>query len=73
MPCPINEKQAEFLALRMIKFTCLEKAKGGAYHLEDILSEEIIAASNNEGFTVQAKQEHHRQCEANRAFSHYRK
>lgn len=59
------------MALRMMKFTCKEKAKHGAYRLEGILSDEIIAASKNEGFTIQAKQEHHRQCEANRAFSHY--
>lgn len=61
------------MALKMIRETCREKAKNNAYRLEDILCEEIIAASKNEGFTVQAKQEHHRQCEANRAFSHYRK
>ena len=56
----------------MMREVCRQKAKGGETHLADILATELLAASKNEGLTIQAKQELHKQCEANRAFAHYR-
>lgn len=73
MPFPVVEVEAEFRAIKMMKLVCREKARHGAYLLHEILAQELLAASKNEGFTIQAKQEHHKLCEANRAFSHYRK
>ena len=35
------------------------------------LTEEIIAASNNEGVAIKKKQDMHRMAEANRAFAHF--
>lgn len=58
--------------MKMMKLVCREKTKKGSTHFEQILANEFIAASNNEGFTIQAKQELHKQCEANRAYAHYR-
>ncbi|KAE9547346.1 hypothetical protein FO519_009445 [Halicephalobus sp. NKZ332] len=72
VPFPIEESEAEFRAMKMMREVCRQKAKGGETHLADILATELLAASKNEGLTIQAKQELHKQCEANRAFAHYR-
>lgn len=73
MPFPVVEKEAEFRAIKMMKLVCREKSKHGNFFFRNILTQELLDASNNEGFTIMAKQEHHKLCEANRAFSHYRK
>uniref|UniRef100_A0AC34R681 Ribosomal protein S7 domain-containing protein n=1 Tax=Panagrolaimus sp. JU765 TaxID=591449 RepID=A0AC34R681_9BILA len=72
VPFPIEEAEAEFRAMKMMRDICRQKTKGGHTHLKDILATELLAASQNEGLTIQAKQELHKQCEANRAFAHYR-
>ncbi|KAI1726498.1 ribosomal protein s7p/S5e domain-containing protein [Ditylenchus destructor] len=72
VPVPINEKEAEFRAMLMMKKIFRQKAKAGAFHLHTILAKEIIDGSRNKGFTIDAKHELHRQCEANRAYSHYK-
>lgn len=72
VPFPIEESEAEFRAMKMMRDVCRQKAKGGETHLKDILATELLSANKNEGLTIQAKQELHKQCEANRAFAHYR-
>uniref|UniRef100_A0A7E4V1R1 Small ribosomal subunit protein uS7m n=1 Tax=Panagrellus redivivus TaxID=6233 RepID=A0A7E4V1R1_PANRE len=72
VPFPIEESEAEFRAMKMMREVCRQKAKHGETHLKDILATELLAASKNEGLTIQAKQELHKTCEANRAFAHYR-
>ncbi|KAI1732967.1 ribosomal protein s7p/S5e domain-containing protein [Ditylenchus destructor] len=72
VPVPINDKEAEFRAMLMMKKIFRQKAKGGAFHFHTILAKEIIDAARNKGFTIDAKHELHRQCEANRAYSHYK-
>ena len=72
VPFPIEEAEAEFRAMKMMREICRQKAHHGETHLRDILAAELLAASKNEGLTIQAKQELHKQCEANRAFAHYR-
>jgi len=37
------------------------------------LANEIMSASNNEGFAIKKKEESHRMAEANKAFAHYAK
>ncbi|KAJ1371896.1 28S ribosomal protein S7, mitochondrial [Parelaphostrongylus tenuis] len=72
VPFPIEKPEAEFRAMKMMRDICREKAKHGEFFLKDILANELLAASQNEGLTIQAKQELHKTCEANRAYAHYR-
>lgn len=41
-------------------------------HFPEKLAYELIDAANNTGRVVKKKQDLHRQCEANRAYAHYR-
>jgi len=41
-------------------------------HLPERLASEFLDAANNTGRVVKRKQDLHRQCEANRAYAHYR-
>ncbi|KHJ89734.1 ribosomal protein S7p/S5e [Oesophagostomum dentatum] len=72
VPFPIEKPEAEFRAMKMMRDICRQKAAHGETHLKDILAAELLAASQNEGLTIQAKQELHKTCEANRAYAHYR-
>ncbi|CAI2352302.1 unnamed protein product [Caenorhabditis sp. 36 PRJEB53466] len=72
VPFPIEEPEAEFRAMKMMRDICRQRAKKGETHFKDILATELLAASQNEGATIQAKQELHKTCEANRAYAHYR-
>uniref|UniRef100_A0A915DS36 Small ribosomal subunit protein uS7 domain-containing protein n=1 Tax=Ditylenchus dipsaci TaxID=166011 RepID=A0A915DS36_9BILA len=72
VPYPMEEQEMEFRAMKMLREVCRAKAKRGAFKFKDILAHEFIHGANNDGFTIQAKHEHHKICEANRAFSHYR-
>ncbi|WKX95662.1 hypothetical protein Q1695_012264 [Nippostrongylus brasiliensis] len=72
VPFPIEKPEAEFRAMKMMRDICRQKAAHGETHLKDILANELLAASQNEGLTIQAKQELHKTCEANRAYAHYR-
>jgi small subunit ribosomal protein S7 len=73
VPFPIPEAEAEFRAMKMMRDVCRLKAKGGERLFYQALADELIAAYNNEGQTIQTKQELHKLCEANRAFAHYRR
>lgn len=69
----MEEREAEFRAMKMLRDVCREKAKRGNNMLfREVLANEFLAAAKNEGLTVQAKQELHKLCEANRAFAHFR-
>ncbi|CAD5221193.1 unnamed protein product [Bursaphelenchus okinawaensis] len=72
VPFPIRASEAEFKAMKMLREICRERAFHGATSFPQIMSTELCAAFENEGLTVQAKQDLHKQCEANRAFAHYR-
>ncbi|KAK0407403.1 hypothetical protein QR680_019178 [Steinernema hermaphroditum] len=72
VPFPIPEAEAEFRAMKMMRDICRQKARKGETSSADILATELLAASKNEGLTIQAKQELHKLCEANRAYAHYR-
>uniref|UniRef100_A0A914WKB3 Small ribosomal subunit protein uS7m n=1 Tax=Plectus sambesii TaxID=2011161 RepID=A0A914WKB3_9BILA len=72
VPAPVAPSQAEFMAMKSLRDICREKAHKGRTSFETALAGEILSAYKNEGATIQAKQEFHKQCEANRAFAHYR-
>lgn len=73
VPCPISDHHAEFRAMKTMRDICRKKTFHGATHFQYILADELLAAYKNEGLTIQAKQELHKQCEANRAYVHYRR
>ncbi|CAJ0568345.1 unnamed protein product, partial [Mesorhabditis spiculigera] len=73
VPFPIEEDEAEFRAMKMMRDVCRGKSKHSeVLHFKDYLANEFLSAYNNEGATIQVKQELHKLCEANRAFAHYR-
>jgi small subunit ribosomal protein S7 len=59
--------------MKMMREACRLKSKGGNMTFEEALANEFILAARNEGTTIKEKQEHHKLCDANRAFAHYRK
>jgi small subunit ribosomal protein S7 len=71
VPFPMEESEAEFRGMKLLREACRQKAVGGTF-FRDVLASELIAASKNEGMAIQSKQELHKLCEANRAFAHYR-
>lgn len=48
------------------------KEKDSKVRFYDQMALELIDAANNTGRVVRKKQDLHRQCEANRAYAHYR-
>lgn len=70
VPIPITEKRSYFVAMRWIVHSTREKEK--AVHFPEKLAWELIDAYNNTGRVIKKKHDLHRQCEANRAYAHYR-
>ncbi|KAK8732846.1 hypothetical protein OTU49_006959 [Cherax quadricarinatus] len=70
VPIPITDKRSYFISMRWFVHAGREKER--KIHFPERLARELIAASNNEGRVVKQKQDLHRQCEANRAYAHYR-
>lgn len=48
------------------------KDKDKPIHFPEKLALELLDASENQGRVVKRKQDLHKQCEANRAYAHYR-
>lgn len=70
VPVSVTEKQARFLAMNWLIRACKETPKGVQF--PDTLAKELLDASNNSGKIVNKKIDLHRQCEANRAYAHFR-
>ncbi|KAF5282472.1 hypothetical protein FQR65_LT14280 [Abscondita terminalis] len=70
VPVPITDKRSQFLSMKWLIEAGKEKDRNMRFH--DQLAVELIDASNNTGRVVKKKQELHKQCEANRAYAHYR-
>lgn len=70
VPIPITEKRSQFLSMKWLISAAREKER--TVHFPEKLAWELIEASNNQGRVVKRKQDLHRQCEANRAYAHYR-
>ncbi|XP_017786919.1 PREDICTED: 28S ribosomal protein S7, mitochondrial [Nicrophorus vespilloides] len=70
VPVPITEKKSQFLSMKWLIEAATDKER--TVHFPEKLAYELIDASNNTGRVVKRKQDLHRQCEANRAYAHYR-
>lgn len=70
VPVPITDKRSQFISMKWIITAGKDKEK--TVHLPDKLAYELIDASNYTGRVIKRKQDLHKQCEANRAYAHYR-
>ncbi|XP_050470999.1 28S ribosomal protein S7, mitochondrial [Bombus huntii] len=70
VPVPMNANRAQFLSMNWLIRSAQDK--GNAEKLPDVLAREIIDAANNKGRVIKKKHDLHKQCEANRAYAHYR-
>lgn len=68
VPREVRQERKFFLACHWI-INAARSKKGKP--MAQKLSEELIAASNNEGAAIKKKQDMHRMAEANRAFAHF--
>lgn len=70
VPIPIKDYRATFLAMKWLILESNEKER--KTHFPEKFAIEVLDAFNNTGKVVKRKQDLHRQCEANRAYAHYR-
>ncbi|KAL3272865.1 hypothetical protein HHI36_014326 [Cryptolaemus montrouzieri] len=70
VPVPISDKRAQFLSMKWLITAAKEKDSTVRFAYQ--LALELIDAANNTGRVVKKKQDLHKQCEANRAYAHYR-
>lgn len=70
VPVPITDKKSQFLSMKWIIQAAKQKDRTTRFYVQ--LARELIDASNNTGRVVKRKLDLHRQCEANRAYAHYR-
>ena len=70
VPIPITDNFARFMAMKWFIIESREKER--KVHFPEKLAHELLDAFNNTGKVVKRKQDLHRQCEANRAYAHYR-
>ncbi|XP_076288889.1 mitochondrial ribosomal protein S7 [Lasioglossum baleicum] len=70
VPVPMNDNRARFLSMNWIIQTAGEKDCTKTF--PSMLAKELIDAANNQGRVIKRKQDLHRQCEANRAYAHFR-
>nr|CAG4642016.1 EOG090X0CZM [Eurycercus lamellatus] len=70
VPVPVSDHHARFMAMRWIIAESNDKER--TVHFPEKLAHELLEAANNSGSAVKRKIDLHKQCEANRAFAHYR-
>ncbi|XP_044758942.1 28S ribosomal protein S7, mitochondrial [Coccinella septempunctata] len=70
VPVPISAKRAQFFSMKWLIAASKEKESTVRFSYQMAL--ELIDAANNTGKVIRKKQDLHRQCEANRAYAHYR-
>ena len=70
VPMEVRQERRFYLATKWVLDASRSK-KGKAMY--EKLSEELIAASNNEGSAMKKKNDMHRMAEANKAFAHFAK
>lgn len=71
VPIPLSENRRRFLAMKWIITECREN-RHRRTHMYEKLSQELLAASAQEGNVIKKKFELHKMAEANRAYAHYR-
>lgn len=70
VPVPLTEKRSYFIAMRWLVHAGREKER--TVHFPEKIAWELLDAAANTGKVVKQKHELHKQCEANRAYAHYR-
>ncbi|CAE1297415.1 RP-S7 [Acanthosepion pharaonis] len=70
VPIACTESKQTFLAMKWIISSCRDKER--RIPVSEKLATEILAAYKNEGRSIHKKQDLHKQCEANKAFAHFR-
>lgn len=70
VPVPITEKRSLFMAMKWILEATNEKER--TVHFPEKFAWEILDAAAGQGRVIKKKLELHKQCEANRAYAHYR-
>lgn len=67
---PITDKRSQFKSIKWLIEAGKTKEPDTRFSLQ--FARELINAANHTGRVIRRKQELHKQCEANRAFAHYR-
>ncbi|KAL0993100.1 hypothetical protein UPYG_G00103240 [Umbra pygmaea] len=71
VPVPLTDNRRRFLAMKWMITECREN-KHRRTHMDEKLSQELLAAFSKEGNVVKRKHEMHKMAESNRAYAHYR-
>ncbi|XP_066262796.1 small ribosomal subunit protein uS7m [Euwallacea similis] len=71
VPVPVSNHRAQFLSMKWLIEAAREKDRK-LVRFWTQLGRELVEAANNNGRVVRRKQELHKQCEANKAYAHYR-
>lgn len=70
VPVPISEKHSYFFAYNWLLEATNQKER--TVHFPEKFAWEVIDAAHNTGKVIKRKTDLHQQCEANRAYAHYR-
>lgn len=70
VPVPVSEKRSYFMSMKWLVEAANEKER--TVHFPEKFAWEILDAYAGQGRVVKKKLELHKQCEANRAYAHYR-
>nr|XP_020472080.1 28S ribosomal protein S7, mitochondrial [Monopterus albus] len=71
VPVPLTDNRRRFFAMKWMIMECRDNRQPQT-HMPERLSQELLAAFNNEGNVIKKKYELHKMAEANRAYAHYR-
>lgn len=72
VPFPLSAWESEKFAFRWLLDCIKERPKPRKTHFPEVMARELIDCFYGEGKVVKRKQDMHRQCEANKAYAHYR-
>ncbi|KAJ6218353.1 hypothetical protein RDWZM_009510 [Blomia tropicalis] len=72
VPYPLSEVESEDFAMRWLLQSVKERPKPRKAYFPEVMARELIDCFYMEGKVVKRKQDMHKQCEANKAYSHYR-
>lgn len=70
VPAPISPQKARWTSMKWLLLAAADK--GTKEKTWDTLAQHLIDCSLNQGRVIKRKQDLHRQCEANKAYAHYR-
>ncbi|CAH1390415.1 unnamed protein product [Nezara viridula] len=70
VPVPITPQKATFMSMNWLIEQGKAEPKTTRFYFK--LANELVNASNGQGRVIKKKEDLHRQCEANKAYAHYR-